>query len=109
MQQYTKTQVAVLVQAYLLDVVRRSWIEDGWPPKKDVATEPAQTQTVLEFLLLKLPLALPSFSATTFPWSQAFAHDLLRYLRTLSWPEGTARCPFAGSPRQFVPESANHV
>ena len=89
--QHTRLQVAVLVQSYLLDVLRRSWKEDGWPPEKDVAPQPRQTQAIPEFLVLKLPRVVPRLSTTTFPWPEDFAHDLLAFLRTLQWPKSPTR------------------
>lgn len=89
--QHTRVQVAVLVQSYLLDVLRRSWKEDGWPPNKDVGSEPRPTQVSPEFLVLKLPPEVPRLSTTTFPWPEAFARDLLEFLRTLQWPKGPTR------------------
>ena len=88
--QHTNTQVAVLVQNYLLDVVRRSW-EIGWPTDDVSAPATGPSQPSVESLDLCLPDALPKLSPTTFPWPVEFCRDLLDYLRTLVWSKTPTR------------------
>ena len=84
---FTRTQVAALVQSYLLDVVRRSW-ELGWPKDEhsDSPVPDALHKPIVPFVL-KLPESPPKLSATIFPWPDAFCNDLLVFLKTLVWPK----------------------
>ena len=84
---FSRTQVAALVQSYLLDVVRRSW-ELGWPKDEhsDSLVPDAPHKPIVPFVL-KLPESPPKLSATTFPWPDAFCNDLLVFLNTLVWPK----------------------
>ena len=84
---YNHIQLAHLVQAYLLDVVRRSW-DLGWPNSDDKPQEESQCSALpVEPVLLKLPLEPPKLSSTTFPWPEQFCVDLLSFLKTLTWPK----------------------
>lgn len=88
--QCSNIRVAVLVQSYLLDVLRRSW-KDGWPMDQTPAGKPSSSRpspsAVLEFVDLKLPTCLPQLSSTTFSWPLDFCRDLLDYLKALRWPK----------------------
>ena len=84
---FTRVQVAVLVQSYLLDVVRRSW-EIGWPDGADRAAEiPDNVVQPVQPVVLQLPDVPPKLSATTSPWPETFCADLLTILKTLTWPK----------------------
>ena len=84
---YNHIQLAHLVQAYLLDVVRRSW-DLGWPNSDDKPQEESQSSALpVEPVLLKLPLEPPKLSSTTFPWPEQFCVDLLSFLKALTWPK----------------------
>ena len=92
---HSGTQIACLVQSYLLDVVRRSW-EAGWPQMADAAPKKkpvVDTPCQVETFSLSLPPSVPKLSQTTFPWPDAFADDLLSFLKTLTWPKHPARSP----------------
>ena len=88
--QCSNIRVAVLVQSYLLDVLRRSW-KDGWPIDKPPAGKPSSSRPspspVLEFVDLRLPTCLPQLSSTTFSWPLDFCRDLLTFLKALRWPK----------------------
>ena len=88
--QCSNIRVAVLVQSYLLDVLRRSW-KDGWPMDQTPAGKPSSSRpspsAVLEFVDLRLPTCLPQLSSTTFSWPLDFCRDLLKFLKALRWPK----------------------